>query len=193
MIIIYHTKKGIILAGGKGTRLYPLTLVTNKHLLAVYDKPMIFYPLAVLMLAGIQDILIISTSKALPAYRRLLGDGRKYGINLFYKAQKSPDGLPQAFIIGEDFIANDSVAMILGDNIFYGNNLDKLLKKAGSRKIKSTIFAYYVNNPKNYGIVDFDQKNRVKSIEEKPDNPKSNYAVTGLYFYDNRVVDYAKN
>lgn len=186
--------KGIILAGGSGTRLYPLTMVTSKQLLPVYDKPMIYYPLSVLMMAGIKDILIISTPVDLPNFQKLLGDGSEFGINLSYAQQPSPDGLAQAFIIGEEFIGNDNVAMILGDNIFYGNGLIPILKEAkeNTLKGKATIFGYYVNDPERYGIVEFDADGKVVSIEEKPQNPKSNYCVTGLYFYDNRVVDFAK-
>jgi glucose-1-phosphate thymidylyltransferase len=186
--------KGIILAGGSGTRLYPLTMVTSKQLLPVYDKPMIYYPLSVLMMAGIKDILIISTPTDLPNFKILLGDGSEFGIHLSYAEQVSPDGLAQAFMIGESFIGQDNVAMILGDNIYYGNDLISTLKEAteNTKQGKATIFAYYVNDPERFGIVEFDEEGKVISVEEKPLYPKSNYCITGLYFYDNRVVDYAK-
>ncbi len=186
--------KGIILAGGSGTRLYPLTSTTSKQLLPVYDKPMVFYPLSVLMLAGIKEILLISTPRDLPNFTSLLGDGSQFGISLSYAEQPSPDGLAQAFIIGEEFIGDDSCAMILGDNIFYGNGFRKMLKSAvdDAENGVSTIFGYYVNDPERFGIVEFDDDKKVLSVEEKPENPKSNYAITGLYFYDKNVVNYAK-
>ena len=186
--------KGIILAGGSGTRLYPLTMVTSKQLLPVYDKPMIYYPLSTLMLAGIKDILIISTPQDLPNFERLLGDGSRYGVSLSYKVQPSPDGLAQAFLLGEEFIGDEPCAMVLGDNIFYGNGFRKLLKEAvqNGENGTATIFGYYVNDPERFDIVEFDENGKVISVEEKPKQPKSNYCITGLYFYDKRVVEYAK-
>ena len=185
--------KGIILAGGAGTRLYPLTMVTSKQLLPVYDKPMIYYPLSVLMLAGIKDILIISTPDDTPNFEKLLGDGSQFGIDLCYKVQPSPAGLAQAFIIGEEFIGSDPCSMILGDNIFYGNGLKQLLSEAVNNQGRATVFGYYVEDPERFGVVEFNEDGKVLSVAEKPKQPKSNYAITGLYFYDNRVVEYAKS